>query len=171
MLVIKRNGITGVIANAEAQLIAVQVFHSQAVVQRVVFQSEGGHQAEFIGESRQSLGAAAQFQHQGIFGLVNEIMLHIPGKAVHGRFVDFTLGLQLAIHQLAAVGEQDGSVEFPDRGITVPDMFNTIALADYALHLGTPGGNGNLQVFILNNIFHSVSPPSERLGKISSGRR
>lgn len=77
-----------------------------------------------------------QLQHNGIDRLVHKIMLHVPGEAVHARFIDPTLGLQLAIHQLATVGEQDGGVELPDRLVAIPDVFYTIALADHTLNLG-----------------------------------
>ena len=68
-------------------------------------------------------------------------MLHGPGKAVLTGFVNVTLGFDLAIHHLAAVGEEDGRVVTPHSGVCLPDVFDVVALADNALDLGTPGGD------------------------------
>ena len=154
MLLIEGNGEGGVIADAEAHLLLVQVLHGQGVVQGVVLQGEGGHQTELVGELGQGLGAGAELQNDGVGGLLHELVLAGAGEAVLAGGIVLAVDLDDAVHHLAGVGEQDGCMVAPDGLVGLPDVLHAVALADDALDLGTPGGDGHFQVFIFNDVFH-----------------
>ena len=153
VLVIKGNGKGGVIADAEGHGFLVQVFHRQGVMHRVCLQGEGGNQTEFIGELGQGLLVGAQLQHNGVLGLIHKFMLHLPGKAVGAGLKLLSLGQDLILGHPAAVGEEDGCMVAPYRFLGLPDVLHAVAFADDGLDLGTPGGDGKLQVFVFNGKF------------------
>ena len=57
---VKGNGKGGMIADAEGQLLFVQILHRQGVMQGVPLQGEGGDQTEIVGELRQGFCIGAQ---------------------------------------------------------------------------------------------------------------
>ena len=155
VLVVKGNGKAGMESDAEGQLLLVQVLHRQGMVEGVIFQGKDGHQPEVIGEARQGFFIRAQLQHHAGFRLLHQGVLHQPGKAVLAGFIDTALGGNLSVHHLAGMGEQDGGVVAPNGGVCLPDVLRAVALANRALYLGTPGGDGDLQVLVFNCVFHS----------------
>ena len=154
MLLIKGDGEGGMIADAKVQLVGVPVFHRQLVVQGVTLQGEGGNKPEFIGEHPQGLLIAVQLQHNGIFRLTHQRMLHQPGKAVLLRLVHLALGFDQTVHDLSGVGKQDGRVIAPDAFVRLPHMLHVVIFPDDAFHLGAPGGDGDDQILIFNRVFH-----------------
>ena len=154
MLLIKGNGEGGMIADAKVQLVCVPVFHRQLVVQGVALQGEGGNQPERIGEHPQCFLIAAQLQHDGVFRLTHQHMLHQPGEAVLFRLVYLALRFNQAVHNLSGVGEQNGRVIAPDALVRLPHVLHVIVFPDDAFHLGAPGGDGDDQILIFNCVFH-----------------
>ena len=131
------------------------------MMQGISLQEKCGDQTEIKGEFCQSFSVGAQLQHDGVRGLVYEGVLHATGKAVLAGCIDLTLCFDLAIHHLTAVGEEDRCVVAPKGGVCLPNMLHAVALAQNALDLSTPGGDGYFQVFVFNSKFfcHSCSLP------------
>ena len=125
-------------------------------MQGVAVQGEGGDQAEVIGEMGQGLRVAVQLQHQGIGGLLYQVVFHQPGKAVLGGFIILPLGVDGTLHHLAGVGEQDGRMVAPDGLVRLPHVLHAVALAHDALHLGTPGGHSDPQVLVFNDVLFKI---------------
>ena len=127
------------------------------MVQGIIFQGKGGNQGKFVGESGQSLLIGAQLQNDGILGHGNQLMLHIPGEAVLGGFIAAALGLDNTVLDLARVGEQDGGMVAPDRRVRLPDVLHAVGFPDNAPDLCAPGGDGQLQIFVFDGVFHGIS--------------